>query len=141
MLYNIFFYTQQAFVYHPLVDFCIIYNHIAAFFFFSFSSLERLWYLSQAFFEVFRFYFDDIYLTRSFYICEKKFTKSLLEDIKMLQVNLILICVIHKHLGLFKITKILKCFLRSIANSYFLKKQFFPTKFNDWISNCFEKKT
>ena len=74
LLYNIFFYTQQAFVYHPLVDFCIIHNHIAAFFFFSFSSLERLWYLSQAFFEVFRFYFDDIYLTRSFYICEKKFT-------------------------------------------------------------------
>ena len=141
MLYNIFFYTQQVFVYHNLVNFCIIHNHIAAFFFFSFSSLERLSYLSQAFFEVFRFCFDDIYLTRSFYICEKKFIKSLLGDIKMLQVNLILICVIHKHLGLFKITKILKCFLRSIANSCFLKKQFFPTKFNDLISNCFEKKT
>ena len=30
--YNIFFSIQQAFVFHPLVDFCIVHNHIVAFF-------------------------------------------------------------------------------------------------------------
>ena len=35
--YNIFFYTQQAFVFHFLRDFCNVYDHI----FFSFSSLDK----------------------------------------------------------------------------------------------------
>ena len=32
--YNIFCYTKQAFVFHLLVDFCIVYDHIVAFFLF-----------------------------------------------------------------------------------------------------------
>ena len=37
--YNIFFYTQQAFVFHLLRDFCNVHDHIVASF--SFSSIER----------------------------------------------------------------------------------------------------
>ena len=51
--------------------------------------------------------------------------KKLLEDIKMLQVNLIIIYIIHKLSVLLKITRILKCFLRTIRDIYFLKKQYF----------------
>ena len=38
-LYNTFFYTQQAFVFHLLRDFCNVHDHIVTFF--SFSSYER----------------------------------------------------------------------------------------------------
>ena len=48
LFYNFFFYSQKAFVFHILVDFCIAHDHIVALF--SFSSLERLWYLSRIFF-------------------------------------------------------------------------------------------
>ena len=49
LFYNYFFYTQQVFIFHLLRDFCRVHHdHIIAFF--SFSSLERFWYLSQAFF-------------------------------------------------------------------------------------------
>ena len=44
--YNIFFYTQQAFFFPLLSNFCNVHDHIVAFF----SFLERFWYLSQAFF-------------------------------------------------------------------------------------------
>ena len=40
LFYNFFFYSQKAFVFHILVDFCIAHDHIVALF--SFSSLERL---------------------------------------------------------------------------------------------------
>ena len=42
--------------------------------------------------------------------------KKILEGIKMLQVNFITICIIHKILVLLKITRILKPFLRSITD-------------------------
>ena len=38
--YNILFYTQAAFVFHILVDFCMFHDLIVAFF--SLSSLERI---------------------------------------------------------------------------------------------------
>ena len=43
----------------------------------------------------------------------------------MLQVNFIMICIIYKILLLLKIIRILKCFLRSITDFYFVKKNFF----------------
>ena len=46
--------------------------------------------------------------------------KKILEDITMLQVNFTMVCIIHKILVLFKITGILKRFLRSIIVFYFL---------------------
>ena len=50
---------------------------------------------------------------------------------KMLQVNFIMIYIINKILGL-KITRILKRFLRSIIDFYFLKnKYFFFATYND----------
>ena len=49
------------------------------------------------------------------------FLKRLLENIKMLQVNFIIIYIIHKILVLLKITRILKRFLRSIIGFYFYK--------------------
>ena len=48
--------------------------------------------------------------------------KKLLEEIKMLRVNFIMICIIHKILVLLKVTRILKRFLRSKTDFYFLKK-------------------
>ena len=39
----------------------------------------------------------------------------------MLEANLIMICIIHKFLVLLKITRILKRFLGSIIDFYFLK--------------------
>ena len=47
--------------------------------------------------------------------------KKLLEDITMLQVNFMIICIIHKILALLKITRTLKRFLSSIIDFYFLK--------------------
>ena len=44
--------------------------------------------------------------------------KKLLEDIKKMQVNFIMIYIIHKILVLIKMTRILKCFLRSIIDFY-----------------------
>ena len=43
----------------------------------------------------------------------------------MLQVHFIMISVIHKIIVSLEITKILKCFLRSVINFHFLKKQLF----------------
>ena len=54
---NIFFCTQQAFVFHPQRDFCNAHDHINSFF--SYSSLERFWYLSWAFFVVFLYFLDN----------------------------------------------------------------------------------
>ena len=46
----------------------------------------------------------------------------------MLQVNFIMICIIHKILVLVKITRISKHFLRSIIDFYFLKNNYFFSK-------------
>ena len=43
----------------------------------------------------------------------------------MLQINFIMICMIHKILVLLKITRILKFFLRRIIGFYFLRRNFF----------------
>ena len=51
--------------------------------------------------------------------------KILLADIKVLQVHFIMICIIHKILVLLKTTRILKRFLRSIVDFYFLKNDYF----------------
>ena len=58
----------------------------------------------------------------------KNFNKILLEDIKMLQVNFIIIYIIHKILVLLKITRILKHFLRSIIDFYFFKNNNFVSQ-------------
>ena len=49
----------------------------------------------------------------------------------MLQVNFIMIWIIHKILKLIKITIILKRFLRSVTDFYSLKNNYFFSKFND----------
>ena len=50
----------------------------------------------------------------------------------MLQVNFIMICIIHKSLVLLKITGILKLFLRNIINFYIFEKEFFfSATYND----------
>ena len=49
------------------------------------------------------------------------FIKKLSENTKMLQINFIMICIIHKISVLLKIIRIL-CFLRSIIDFYFFKK-------------------
>ena len=59
-------------------------------------------------------------------VCEKLF-----DEIKMLQVNFIVIYIIHEMLVLLKITRILKRFLRSIIDFYFLKNDVFFTTCND----------
>ena len=46
--------------------------------------------------------------------------KKLLENIKVLQVNFIIIYIIHKILELLKITRTLKCLLKSV---HFFKKE------------------
>ena len=46
--------------------------------------------------------------------------KKLLENLKVLQVNFIIIYIIHKILELLKITRTLKCLLRSV---HFFKKE------------------
>ena len=53
----------------------------------------------------------------------KTIIKKSLKDIKILQINYIMICISHKILVLLKITKILKPFLRSIIDIYFLKNE------------------
>ena len=55
----------------------------------------------------------------------KKVLKKLFEDIKDIKFNFIMICLIHKILVLLKITRILKHFLRSIIEFYFLKDNYF----------------
>ena len=54
--YNILFYSQEAFGFHHLTDFCNFHDHFVTFFlsfffvpFSLFYSLERFWYLLQAF--------------------------------------------------------------------------------------------
>ena len=128
-----FFYTQRGFVSYLLVDICIIHNHIVAFF--SFSSLEMLWYyLSQAFFQSF-FIILIIFswwIFRHFCKCKKIYTNKLFGEIKLLHVNFIMIYIIHKISVLLKITRILKYFLRSKIDFYFLKKKInFFTRYND----------
>ena len=54
----------------------------------------------------------------------------------MLQVNFIMTDIIRKILVLLKITIILKHFLRSIIDSYFLKNNYFFTKYNDGKSKA-----
>ena len=55
-LFYVFFYTQQAFVFHFLRDFCNGHNHIVVLSYcfsilsYCFSSLERFCYLSETFF-------------------------------------------------------------------------------------------
>ena len=56
----------------------------------------------------------------------------------MLQVNFIMLCILVKIL-VFKITKILKRFLRSIIHFYFLKKFFFLFQDPIMESSSFEK--
>ena len=48
---------------------------------------------------------------------------KLLEDMKMLQVNFTMICIIHNISLLFESNKISKCFLRSIIDFYFFLKK------------------
>ena len=55
-------------------------------------------------------------------IIKKRITKQLLEDIKTQEVNFIVIYIILKILMLFKITRTLKSFLRSIIDFSFFKK-------------------
>ena len=57
--------------------------------------------------------------------------KKLLEDIEMLQINFILIYIIHKISVLIKITRIIKCFLRSVIDFCFFKKIIFLATYND----------
>ena len=49
----------------------------------------------------------------------------------MLEVNFLMICIIHKFIVLLKITRILKYFLRTIIDFYFLKNNNFFFKYND----------
>ena len=57
---------------------------------------------------------EYIYMCVCVCVCEKLF-----DEIKMLQVNFIVIYIIHEMLVLLKITRILKRFLRSIIDFYF----------------------
>ena len=57
--------------------------------------------------------------------------KKRLGEIKILLVDFIMINIIHKILVLLKITRILKRFLRSVIDFYFLKNNFFFTIYND----------
>ena len=57
----------------------------------------------------------------------------------MLQVNFIMTDIIRKILVLLKITIILKHFLRSIIDSYFLKNNYFFTKYNDGKSKAWKR--
>ena len=50
--------------------------------------------------------------------------KKLLEDMKMLQVNFIMIYIIHKILVLLKLIRILKSFLRRTIDFFFKKNNF-----------------
>ena len=59
------------------------------------------------------------------FIYVKKFIKKLLEDIKMLQVNFIIIHIIHKILVLLKITRIFKRFWRIITDFRILENKYF----------------
>ena len=49
----------------------------------------------------------------------------------MLQVNFIMICLIHKILVLLKITRILKRFLKNIIDFYFFKTSNFLLTYDD----------
>ena len=51
--------------------------------------------------------------------------KGLLEDIEVLKISIIMIYIIHKILVLLQITRILKHFLRSITDLFFLKQIIF----------------
>ena len=51
--------------------------------------------------------------------------KGLLEDIEVLKISIIMIDIIHKILVLLQITRILKRFLRSITDLFFLKQIIF----------------
>ena len=116
---NIFFYTKQAFVFHLLVVFCIVHDHIVPFISFSFS--ERLWYLSRVFlwsFFIVLIIIFNLCIFRQFHKCKKKTIKKILEDIKIQQVSFIMIYIIHKISVLLKITRILKRFLRDIIDFY-----------------------
>ena len=57
--------------------------------------------------------------------------KKRLGEIKILLVDFIMINIIHKILVLLKITRILKRFLGSVIDFYFLKNNFFFTIYND----------
>ena len=57
----------------------------------------------------------------------------------MLQVDYIMICIIHKILVLLKITKILKHFLRSIIEFYFLRNSWFFFKYITMENQSLEK--
>ena len=116
--FYIFFYTLTfyAFVFYLLRFFCIFHDHIVAFFFF--SSLERIWYLCCLFIILIAF----SWWTLDIVTYTKNLIKKLLEGIKMLKVNFVMTWIIYKVLMLLKITRILKCFLRSIIDFYLKKK-------------------
>ena len=59
------------------------------------------------------------------FIYVKKIIKKLLEDIKMFQVNFIIIHIIHKILVLLKITRILKRFWRITTDFRILENKYF----------------
>ena len=120
--YNIFFYTRQPFVSHFLLNFYIVHNHIVAFLFFFFSKtlISFTSFFLKSFFIILIIF--SWWIFRYFYICKTYFIKNFLEGIKILQLDFIVISIIHKILLLLKITIILKSFWRSIIiNFYFLK--------------------
>ena len=94
-------------------------------FFSFFFSLEILWYLSQAFLE--SFFTVLIVLSwrifRHLYACKKKAIKKSLKDVKMLQVNFIMIYLISKILVLLKVTSILKTLFKEYNRLSLFKKR------------------
>ena len=119
--FNSFFNTQQAFAFHLLVDFLHRLRRYWCFFlFFFFRKTDQFYKLS---FLVFLYYLTNIYwIFKQFYITNKNYKKTL-EDIKMLQVNFIMVCTIHKILVLLEITRTLKCFWSSVIDFYLFWKK------------------
>ena len=107
--------------------------------YFFFSSLERFWFILQAFFAVFLYFLDNVWMKifRNFYTYmkkksakKKKIMKKFIKRIKKVyfKFSFVMIYIIHKILVLLKNQlnflkdNIFECFLRRIMDFFFWKK-------------------
>ena len=69
------------------------------------------------------FFFKRFLVLFLFYICEKKIIKKLFDEIRMLQINFIMMCITHKISALLKITRILKTLFKECNRLLSFKKK------------------
>ena len=127
-----FFYTQQAYVFHPLIYFCNVHDHIVVFLFFFFGKVFISFTSFFCTLPLFSWFYSadrvlDIFIHTNIYIYKILF----LNKISFLNFKFVTVYIIHKILVLFKNhlnylkDNIFKCFLKKYNRLFlfFFKKK------------------